>query len=309
MNRIVSKIVKKVSNKDISIKNNYKLFRFLQKVANPVILNKDVYEDVYFHLGDRDIRARVFEVENKHEKTKAIIFLHGGGWVIGSIESYTNVCIELSKITNRMVIAIDYRLAPEYPFPNGFNDCYEVIKLIMDNLSTIGLSEEDICLMGDSAGGNLAAAICLKAKKTRDFFIKHQILLYPALQCDYSMNTKYKSVIERGKDYLLTQKQLQEYIELYVPNKEDLNSVYISPLKEKFPFLQPKTLIITADNDPLRDEGRKYAKKLKLFFNPVTYYNFEGAMHGFLTQPVGKEYKQKSYKKIIEFLGDDNGKA
>lgn len=308
MSKIVSQVVKTVSNQEISVKKNYKLFRFLQKVLNPAIVNKDDYKDVIFYLEDRNVRARVFKSFNDSKYLKAIIFIHGGGWATGSIESYTNICIELSKVTKRMIIAIDYRLAPEYPYPAGFNDCYDAIKLIMDNLNTIGLNQEDICLMGDSAGGNLVAAISLKAKKTKDFIIKEQILLYPALQNDYSNNTKYRSVITNGKDYLLTQKQLQEYMELYVTNPSDLNSPYISPLKEMFPFLQPRTLLITADLDPLRDEGKSYARKLRLCFNRVTYYNFKGAMHGFLSQPIGKNYKVKSYEKIIKFLGDNNEK-
>lgn len=306
MKKIVSQVVKKVSNKEISIKKNYKLFRVLQKIVNPVILNKNDYKDIIFHLEDRNVRARVFKSFDNKKKAKAIIFIHGGGWVTGSIESYTNTCVEISKITKRMVIAIDYRLAPEYPYPAGLDDCYDAINLIMNNLDTIGLNKNDVCLMGDSAGGNLVAAISLKSQFTKDFEIKEQILLYPALQSDYSNNTKYKSVVENGKDYLLTQKQLQDYMALYVTNPKDLNSPYVAPLKVNFPFLQPRTLLITADLDPLRDEGKSYSLKLKLCFNKVKYYNFKGAMHGFLTQPLGKKYKLKAYNKIIKFLGDIN---
>ncbi len=304
MGKIVSKVIKTVSNREISIKKNYKLFRVLQKIINSRMVNKNKYEDVVFCLGDRDIKARVFNYDDNHHK--AIIFIHGGGWVIGSLSSYTNTCIELSKKTKRMVIAIDYRLAPEYPYPNGFNDCYDVIKLIMDNLNALGLKEEDICLMGDSAGGNLVAAISLKSRHTKDFRIDKQILLYPALQSDYSDNTKYKSVIENGKDYILTQKQLQEYMALYVSTPKELDSPYVSPLKARTLFFQPDTLLITSDLDPLRDEGKYYAKRLRRYFNYVEYYNFEEAMHGFLSQPIQKKHTMKAYNKIIEFLGDVN---
>lgn len=304
MGKFFSKVIKTVSNREISIKKNYKLFRTLQKIINPKIIKKKEYEDIVFCLGDRDIKARVFNYENQNRK--AIIFIHGGGWVIGSVQSYTNTCIELSKKTKRMVIAIDYRLAPEYPYPNGFNDCYDVIKLIMDNLDILDLKKNDICLMGDSAGGNLVAAISLKARHTKDFKIDKQILLYPALQSDYSKHTKYKSVIENGKDYILTQKQLQEYIALYVSDPKDLNSPYVSPLKAKMLFFQPETLLITSDLDPLRDEGKHYAKRLRRYFNYVKYYNFKGAMHGFLSQPIQKKHTMKAYNKIIDFLGDVN---
>lgn len=305
MKKIINYAIKNISNYDINIKSNYKIFRTLQKMLASNFFHKADYEDLYLNVEERKVRIRVFNPFNDSIKRKVIIYIHGGGWVIGSVESYTKTCIELAKVTNRIVISIDYRLAPEYPFPAGFNDCYDTINLLMNNLNTIDLKKENICLMGDSAGGNLVSAISLKAKKTKDFVVKEQILIYPALQSDYSNNTKYKSVIEKGNDYLLTQKQLQDYMSLYVSNK-DLNNPYVAPLKVKFPFFQPKTLIITADNDPLRDEGKCYAKKLKLFLNDVIYYNLEGAMHGFLTSPIGKKHKNITYNKIKEFLGDMN---
>lgn len=304
MKKIATEVIKEISRADVSIKKNYKLFRVLQKVINPSFINKKDYEDIVFELHDRSIKARVFKKVHGVENPKLIIFIHGGGWVTGSVDSYTNTCNELSNKTKRIVIAIDYRLAPEYPYPFGFNDCYEAINLIMKNLKALNLKEEDVCLMGDSAGGNLVAAVSLKARDTRDFCVKNQILLYPALQTDYSNKTKYKSVIENGKDYLLTQRQLQEYISLYMTDPKQKNDPYVAPLKAKRLFFQPRTLIITSNNDPLRDEGKRYASRLKLYFNAVKYYNIEGAIHGFLSQPIGKKNKIEAYNKIIEFLGD-----
>ncbi len=301
MNKLTSKIIKEISNQNISIEKNYKLLRVLQKVINPSFFNSQSYEDVIFPLQGRSIKARVFN--NYPNATKLLIFIHGGGWVTGDIGTYTSTCLELSKRTQSFVIAIDYRLAPEYPFPNGFNDCYEVVKIIMDNIGELGVSSKDVCLIGDSAGGNLVAAISLKSRCTKEFKITQQILLYPALQTDYSNRTKYRSVIEKGQDYLLTQKQLQEYISLYITNEEDLNNPYAAPLLAKSLFFQPKTLIITCDNDPLRDEGKSYYLRLKRYFNKVTYYNFEGARHGFLSHPLERKYTLKAYDKIADFLG------
>ena len=304
MKKIATEVIKEISRADVSIKKNYKLFRVLQKVINPSFINKKDYEDIVFELHDRSVKARVFKKVHGVENPKLIIFIHGGGWVTGSVDSYSNTCNEVSNKTKRIVIAIDYRLAPEYPYPFGFNDCYEAINLIMENLESLNLKEEDVCLMGDSAGGNLVAAVSLKARDTRDFCVKKQILLYPALQTDYSNKTKYKSVIENGKDYLLTQRQLQEYISLYITDPKQKNDPYVAPLKAKHLFFQPRTLIITSNNDPLRDEGKRYASRLKLYFNAVKYYNIEGAIHGFLSQPIGKKNKIEAYNKIIEFLGD-----
>ena len=302
MKKIVSDVIKKITNNDLNMKKNYKLFRILQNIVMADFINSNSYEDMEFDLDDRTIEARVFNrVTNPNG---LIIYIHGGGWVLGSKESYTKTCLELAEKTKRIVISIDYRLAPEYPFPNGLNDCYECIKIIMNNLDKMGFNNKDVCLMGDSAGGNLVAAIIIKMRETLDFKIEKQILLYPSLQADYSINTKYKSVITKGKDYFLTQKLLEEYISLYVTDKKDLNNPFVSPLKDKFLFFYPETLIITSDNDPLRDDGRSYANKLRLYFNKVKYYNIVGAVHGFLNNPLDKESKEYAYERIIEFLGD-----
>ena len=302
MKKIFSDVVKKITNSDLNMKKNYKLFRLLQSIVTADFINLKSYEDIEFDLDDRTIEARVF---NKVTNPKGlIIYIHGGGWVLGSKESYTKPCLELAEKTKRIVVSIDYRLAPEYPFPNGLNDCYECIKIIMNNLDKTRFNNKDVCLMGDSAGGNLVAAIVIKMRQTRDFKIEKQILLYPSLQADYSSHTKYKSVIEKGNNCFLKQKRLEEYISLYVKDKKDINNPLVSPLKDKFPFFYPKTLIITSDNDPLRDEGKKYANKLKLCFNKVKYYNIIGAMHGFFNNPLDKKFKEYVYKKIIEFLGD-----
>jgi len=302
LKKIRDNIIKTISKQDISIKDNYKLFRLLENATSLSFFSKYKYEDTYIKLKNRKIKLRII---NKNLITKGIIiYVHGGGWVLGSVNSYTNFCKELSDKTKKMVLLIDYRLAPEYKYPAGLNDCYDVIKLIMDNIDKLDINYKDICLMGDSAGANLVASVSLKASKTKEIKIYKQILIYPSLQSDYSNETKYKSVITKGKDYFFTQSKLEEYISLYVKNSNDLKDPYAFPLNKKIITSQPKTLIITADNDPLRDEGKKYAKRLKFWLNDVKYFNFEGAMHGFLTKIIGSKYKKRAIEKVIDFLGD-----
>ena len=198
MKKLNYKIVEKISHKNISIKENLNLVRTFQKIINPIHKNSK-YEDIYIPLEDRKIRIRVFNDFNDIETHKMIFYIHGGGWVSGDIDYYTNLCNNLSKRTNQIVLLIDYRLAPENPFPCGFNDCYEIAYLLMKHTHLFNLKPRDITIMGDSAGGNLTAAIQLKARKTKDFKFSRQILFYPALQNNYSLNTNYKSVIENGK--------------------------------------------------------------------------------------------------------------
>ena len=220
-----------ITKQDISIKDNYKLFRLLQNATSLSFLSKHNYEDTYVKLEDRNIKLRII---NKNLIAKGIIiYIHGGGWVLGSVDSYTNFCKELSNKTNKMVLLIDYRLAPEYKYPAGLNDCYDVIKLVMDNIDKFDINYKDISLMGDSAGANLVAAVSLKANKTKEIKIYKQILIYPALKGNYSNKTKYKSIESKNKNYFFTQSKVEEYINLYIKNSNDLKDPYAFPLNKK----------------------------------------------------------------------------
>lgn len=299
-------IINKVTE-DFDIKKNYKIFRFFQKLLNPTINKKKKYKDVVVNLDNRKLKVRLFSPFKDKEKHKVLILIHGGGWMSGSLDSYTNLCYDLSKKTHHIVIAIGYRLAPEYPFPAGFDDCYDVTKFIYDNAKIFNIDTKDITLIGDSAGGNLCAAVNQKALDTKEFKIKKQILIYPAVQTDYSLNTSYKSVIEKGSNYIITRTQLCDFINTYIVDKENLKNKYVSPILSKNMFGLPETLIILAEDDPLHDEGLAYAKKLKRHLVKVKYYTFTGATHGFLTNILDRKYTNMAFEKINIFLGDKNG--
>jgi acetyl esterase/lipase len=298
------KIVKKFSNKEISIKENLKLYRNFQKILNP-IHKKSKYEDIKISLTHRDIKVRVFNDFNDNQNHKIIIFLHGGGWVSGSIDSYTNFCHKLSKETNHIVLSIDYRLAPENPFPAGFEDCFDITYLVYKNIKTLNIKAKDICLMGDSAGGNLVAAIAHRARNERKFKVNKMILLYPTLQTDYSLKTPYKSVIHNGYDYLLTRKILKEYTMMYVSTEDDLYDPYCAPLYDRSFKKLPESLIITCNLDPLRDEGRHYVEKLRNAKNKVTHIEYD-VIHAYMTNKIYKEEIKETYIAIKKFLGDEN---
>lgn len=288
------KVVRKVFE-NFDVFKNYKLYRKLQVVANYPY--KKGYIDYNVNLGDRTIRVRYFNKNNEIKTKKTIIFIHGGGWVAGSIESYTNALSNLSEKLEMSIIAIDYRLAPEYKFPAGFNDCLDIVKIIAKEIG-----HKNIILMGDSAGGNLCAAVSQKLRDDFSFRIRKQILLYPSLSADYKENSKYKSVIEKQNKYLITRKHLDSAISHYVENEKELNNPYVSPINSKKLLFAPKTLIITSENDPLKDEGYAYYKKLKKYFVNVKYYHFEGADHGFLTNPLDRKFTNKLIKIVKEFL-------
>ena len=231
-----------------------------------------------------------------------LLFFHGGGWVTGNIDSYDKVCGNLARATKHIVVSVDYRLAPEYPFPAALNDCYAVAKEIFHHSSILQVSPKDITLIGDSAGGNLAAALSLMARDRGEFMPARQILLYPSTYNDHSEKSPFSSVRKNGTGFLLTSKRVSDYMELYLGGQDNRNNPYFAPLLAKNLADQPNTLIITADYDPLRDEGEAYGRALKKAGNNVQVHRMTDALHGFFALPPTFSPVKKSYRLINSFL-------
>lgn len=274
-----------------SIEKNIKLYRTIQNIINPNFINNEKYIDEYLD----GVKVRVFDL---NKSTKIIIYIHGGGFVSGSIDTYSNICYHLASTTKCKVISIAYRLAPEYPYPCGLNDCYKVVSNIMEYKNW-----EDITIMGDSAGANLAFAVSLKGLHKRSFRASRLVLIYPTTQTDYSLDTKFKSVILNDGKGFLTRKNLEDYIKMYLP-KKNYDCQYVNLLKAKHLFGLPKTLIITGSDDPLCDEGLALAKRLKRHLVSVKYHNLNGATHGYFTNILDTKYTNLTIELIKGFIGD-----
>ncbi len=303
INKAMRIALKALSYPDLDLKKTYKLQRQMTNAAHPYI--KPLYEmwDHKVSLEDHDIPVRIFLPSKNAEYRKVLIFFHGGGWVIGNIDSYTAVCSNMAKQTGHIVVSVDYRLAPEYKFPAAPEDCYAVTREIFMKASALfEIRQEDITLIGDSAGGNLAAVVSLMARDRGEFLPSRQILLYPSAGNDHSENSPYPSVIENGTDYLLTAKRICDFMELYISCEEDLQSPYLAPLLSGNLAGQPKTLIITAQYDPLRDEGELYGKRLHEAGNEVEVYRMKDALHGFISLPRHFIHVKRSYELINQFL-------
>lgn len=305
MNNLKKIALKILSIPHISLKKYYKQYRKLLNILNPP--SEPIYKmlDHKIMVEDREIPVRVF-IPKANPLPKVLIFFHGGGWVTGNIDSYTNVCANMANQTNHIVISVDYRLAPENPFPAGLEDCYYVTKEVFSNPEILKCKQEDITLIGDSAGSNLAAVVSLMARDRGEFLPSKQILIYPATNYDHSENSPYSSVKENGADYIMTSKRIQDYMDLYIQNEEDRLSPYVAPLLAEDLSNQPKTLIITAEFDPLRDEGEAYGIKLKQFGNDVKIYRMKDALHGFISNPLSSDDIDKCYEIINLFLKDKN---
>ncbi len=304
MKPIRKKMIKLLSIPHLNLKKNYKVYRKIISFFNPPIKSEYRTLDHKMMVEGREIPVRLFLPKQMQDKVQVLIFFHGGGWVTGDIDSYTNVCRNMANNTGHMVVSVDYRLAPENPFPSGLEDCYYVTKEIFKRPGLLKCKKEHITLIGDSAGGNLAAAVSLMARDRKEFYPKKQILIYPATNYDHSETSPYPSVHENGKDYIMTSKRIQDYLDLYVKNEEDKLNPYVAPILSKDLTNQPDTLIITAAYDPLRDEGEAYGYKLREFGNNVQVHRLDNAIHGFFSMPINKEQQGKTYQWINTFLKD-----
>ena len=266
--------------------------------------------DTKIYNGDYEVPVRLYFPTEEDMKLapeecshlEVLLFFHGGGWVTESVETYNRVCARMAQSTGCIVASVEYRLAPEYRFPTAFEDCYAAAKTLYTNHSILKIHPDQITIMGDSAGGNLTAAVCLKARDTGDFTPKRQILIYPALYNCYTEESPYPSVQENGTDYLLTSVKMEDYLKLYESSPADRLNPYFAPLMTKDFSRLPRTLILAAQFDPLRDEGEDYGKKLLDAGNDVEMHRIDGAFHGFFALGIRFLHVQESFTYINAFL-------
>lgn len=274
--------------------------------------------DVNVYNGEYKVPIRLFfpdeETKSAYEKDKLefpklLLLFHGGGWVTDCVDNYERICARLAISTGNIVAAVEYRLAPEHKYPAGLYDCYAAAETIYKRHRELGMNPDDITLIGDSAGGNLAAAVSLLARDRGVFLPKRQILIYPAVYNDYSEQSPFLSVKENGSDYLLTAGKMQDYISLYAGSEEDKQSPYFAPYLAEDLQNQPDTLILTAEYDPLRDEGEAYGRRLMEAGNRVEMHRIKDALHGYFSLGIRHFYVQESLDYINMFLGGNHGKA
>lgn len=193
------KMVHALTLKDSDLKKKYKFYRKVNsKVITPI---KSIYEicDYKINLKDRNIPVRLFEPD-EYKSDEAFLFFHGGGWVIGDIDTYTKPCASLANATGRRVFSVDYRLAPEYPFPRGLDDCYHAARCFYRHADKFNVKRENIILIGDSAGSNLAACISLMGRDRGELSFSRQILLYPATYNDHSAESPSNRYMNSHQD-------------------------------------------------------------------------------------------------------------
>jgi acetyl esterase len=215
-----------------------------------------------------------------------LIFFHGGGWVIGDLDTHDVVCRKLADEGQLIVISVDYRLAPEHKFPAAVDDALEATAWIAGHAKELGIDASRLLVGGDSAGGNLAAVVALAARDGNGPTISGQVLIYPAT--DFSMT--HPSHREPETSILLTHSVIRWFRDHYLRSAADEGDWRASPARAERLAGLPPAFVLTAGADPLRDEGEEYAKRLKQAGVAVTFRTFPGQFHGFIT--MGKLLNQ-----------------
>lgn len=299
INKSMRKVLKALSFDGIEVEASRHLANL--KAIDPMKIFHRTIDGKIYNAG-YEVPVRVYLPREKEtDGLPVMLFFHGGGWVTESIDNYERICARMAVATNHIVVSVGYRLAPEYKFPVGLEDCYAVAKELYTG-KIAGIDPEQITVIGDSAGGNLAAALSLLARDRGEFLPKRQILIYPALYGDYSDASPYPSVRENGSDYLLTSGKMRDYIELYASSEKDKKNPYFAPLLAEDYKNQPKTLILTAEFDPLRDEGEDYGRKLSESGNEVEIHRISDALHGYFALGIKYYHVKESFELINEFL-------
>lgn len=244
------------------------------------------------------LRARVYRPVATDGPLPIVAYFHGGGWVIMGIETHDNICRRLANTSGAVVVSIDYRLAPEHRFPAALDDCFAATLWLADHAIDVGGDPTRLVVAGDSAGGNLAAAVALRARAEGPELLG-QVLVYPA--CDATSETQ--SYRANGEGYLLTATTMAWFWDCYLGPDGDPADPFASPLRADLAGL-PAALVITAEYDPLRDEGEAYARRLEGFDVPVAVHRFTGVIHGFLGMEALVPEADAAMAEIGAFLRD-----
>jgi acetyl esterase len=209
-----------------------------------------------------------------------LVFFHGGGFVLGDLDTHDDLCRMLSNGSGCRVVSVDYRLAPEHPFPAAVEDSVAATDWVFANAAALGIDASRIAVGGDSAGGNLAAVVAQVAKQKGGPTIGFQLLIYPVTQLG---GPDMPSMTENAKGYFLEKKSMDWFTQLYAPDKAHRSDPRLSPLLAKDLSGLPPAYVVTAGFDPLRDEGKAYADKLDAAGVPLTLAHYPGMIHGFFS--------------------------
>ena len=261
-------------------------------------------QDVVVPVSDGSIKLRVYTPPSSEGPLPTLIYYHGGGWVIGNVDSYDKCCRDLCDKSGYMVISVDYRLAPEHPFPPAAIDSISAFEWVAANTEKLGIDASRLFVGGDSAGGNLAAVVAQQARDKGLHDIRGQVLIYPMV-AHFSKN--FASYQTKGTGYALTTNTMQWFWNSYLETSThwkpgQTEHVLATPASVADLSKLPPALLITAENDPLHDEGAEYAEQLRSAGCEVQYTDYPGYAHGFIGVGGPGEEHDKGVAEIVNWL-------
>ncbi|MEC9203368.1 MAG: alpha/beta hydrolase [Actinomycetota bacterium] len=236
-------------------------------------------EDLEVPGPDGPLPVRVYRPDGAAVPAPVVVFFHGGGWVLGSIATHDATCRGLANRTGAVYVSVDYRLAPEHPYPAAPEDCYAATCWVADHAADLGVDPGRLAVAGDSAGGNLAAVVCQMARDRSGPAVAFQLLIYPVTDLDFD---RWPSMEENADGPLLTREGMDWFARHYVGTLPFTGDPYAAPIRAADLSGLPQAHVATAGHDPLRDEGAGYAEALAAAGVTVGYDNFATMIHGFV---------------------------
>ncbi|MDJ0705287.1 MAG: alpha/beta hydrolase [Leptolyngbyaceae cyanobacterium MO_188.B28] len=227
-----------------------------------------------------------------------VLFFHGGGWVYGNFQTHDRMCRRIARDTGAIVLAVRYRLAPFFKYPTALEDCYDTLLWAVENAHSLKADPKQVIVMGDSAGGNIATAVCLMEKDQGHQLIAKQVLLYPVT----SGQLDQPSIEKNANAPILTKSRMQFFVEQYARDQVDVLQPYFSPLFSQDLSNLPSALIITAEYDPLHDQAQAYAQGLQEAGTSVKLIDYARMIHGFLSFPTFCKAALPAFEEVAEHI-------
>ncbi|WP_273454384.1 alpha/beta hydrolase [Nevskia ramosa] len=270
----------------------------LMQMMPPSALQIAGVRDTHIAGPAGELKLRIYTPNGKGP-FPILMYFHGGGFVIGDLDTFDSLCRETCAGAGVVMVSVDYRLAPEHAFPAASDDCLAATRWAAAHAVEINGDAGRLGVSGDSAGGNLAAVTALRLRDEGGPALKAQLLVYPVVDADPDA---YPSMTENAEGYLLGRKDMEWFFGHYVKDPAALTSISLRPIKAESLKGLPPALVITAEFDPLRDEGNAYAAKLKAAGVAVESKSYDGAIHGFYTFFSGLDVGRQAVDQGIAWL-------
>lgn len=258
-------------------------------------------DDVTARTAAGDIPVRVY-TPAEADSYGVLVYFHGGAFFLGSLDTHDHVARSLAKETGLKVLSVGYRLAPEAAFPAGLDDCYAVVRWAAEEGESLAWDGTTLAVAGDSSGGTFAAAVAARAHDDGFQGITHQILYYPSLDLDFDVD-RYASLRENAVGYGMETAGLKPFNAFYLDSGADPADPLVSPVRRTDLSGLPPALVVTAEHDPLRDEGEVYGRRLREAGVDATVSRYEGAGHGFVQHFSWLPEYHRVFAETRDFLG------